>query len=90
MGRGGVVVRSQPRGRRPPGSKPYSTEDLPCMWACCTLKNTYEAKRPVAGVVRHLKRGCQLRRRPRHLTVVQNSEVHPKITLVLLQNETLI
>ncbi|GBM78439.1 hypothetical protein AVEN_96774-1 [Araneus ventricosus] len=30
--------------------------------------------------------GC----RPRHLTVVQNCEIRPKIALVLLQNETLI
>ncbi|GBN68224.1 hypothetical protein AVEN_56125-1 [Araneus ventricosus] len=30
-GRGGLVVRSRLWGRRAPGSKPDSTEDLPCM-----------------------------------------------------------
>ncbi|GBO28066.1 hypothetical protein AVEN_37790-1, partial [Araneus ventricosus] len=32
---------------------------------------------------------CELRCRPRHLTVVQNCDARPKITLVLLQNGTL-
>ncbi|GBM89339.1 hypothetical protein AVEN_175783-1 [Araneus ventricosus] len=36
-GPGDLVVRSRLRGRRAPGSKPYSTEDRPCMRACCTL-----------------------------------------------------
>ncbi|GBM24537.1 hypothetical protein AVEN_217118-1 [Araneus ventricosus] len=30
-GRGGLVVRSRPWGRRVPGSRPDSTEDPPCM-----------------------------------------------------------
>ncbi|GBL87375.1 hypothetical protein AVEN_118328-1 [Araneus ventricosus] len=49
------------------------------------------ANRPPAAVVRKLgEGGGQLRCRPRHLTDVQNDEVHPKIALVLLQNGTLI
>ncbi|GBM32297.1 hypothetical protein AVEN_71554-1 [Araneus ventricosus] len=34
---GGLAVRSRLRGRRFRGSKPDSTEGLPCMWDCCTL-----------------------------------------------------
>ncbi|GBN55075.1 hypothetical protein AVEN_55420-1 [Araneus ventricosus] len=39
---------------------------------------------------RSLERGCHVRCRPHHLTMVQNGEVRPKIALVLLQNRTLI
>ncbi|GBN87527.1 hypothetical protein AVEN_201501-1 [Araneus ventricosus] len=49
--RGGIVVRSWLRGRSAPGSKPYSDEDTPCMWACCTLNDTYGSKRSLVGVV---------------------------------------
>ncbi|GBM07910.1 hypothetical protein AVEN_102374-1, partial [Araneus ventricosus] len=31
---------------------------------------------------------CQIRRRPRHVTAVQNEEVSPKIAFMLLQNGT--
>ncbi|GBL85469.1 hypothetical protein AVEN_34643-1 [Araneus ventricosus] len=87
---GGLMVRSRLRCRRVKSSKPDSTEYPPRMG-------------PLAGqIIRRgpndlplqwcgsLERGCQLRFRPRHLTVVQNYEVHPKIALVLLQNLTLI
>ncbi|GBO32729.1 hypothetical protein AVEN_247776-1 [Araneus ventricosus] len=37
-----------------------------------------------------LERGCQFRRRPRHLTTVENYEVRPKIGLVLFQNGRLV
>ncbi|GBM65392.1 hypothetical protein AVEN_232322-1 [Araneus ventricosus] len=43
--------------RRVLGSKPDSTEDLPCMWACCTLNHTYGVNRPTAGVVRKFGEG---------------------------------
>ncbi|GBM83857.1 hypothetical protein AVEN_145079-1 [Araneus ventricosus] len=33
---------------------------------------------------------CQLRCHPRHLTAVQNDELRQKISLMLLQNETLV
>ncbi|GBM68770.1 hypothetical protein AVEN_97905-1 [Araneus ventricosus] len=48
------------------------------------------AKRPPLVWRGSLERGCQLRCRPRHLTVVQNYLVRPKIALALLQNGTLI
>ncbi|GBL93949.1 hypothetical protein AVEN_76680-1 [Araneus ventricosus] len=89
QGRGGLVVRF--RGRRVPDLKLDSTEDPPCMWACCRLNNTQSAKRPPAVVERKFWRGgCQLRCRPNHLTAVQNVEVCPKIVLVLLQSDTLV
>ncbi|GBL89508.1 hypothetical protein AVEN_87845-1 [Araneus ventricosus] len=34
------------------GSRPDSTEDPPCMWACCTLNHAQSVKRPPGGVVR--------------------------------------
>ncbi|GBL90597.1 hypothetical protein AVEN_179496-1 [Araneus ventricosus] len=36
MGSGGLVVRSQPRGRRVPDPKPDSTEEPPCKRVWCT------------------------------------------------------
>ncbi|GBO05666.1 hypothetical protein AVEN_224960-1 [Araneus ventricosus] len=48
---GGIVERSQLWGRRVPRSKPDSTEDLPYMWACCTLNHTQGLKHPPAAVV---------------------------------------
>ncbi|GBO33236.1 hypothetical protein AVEN_262986-1 [Araneus ventricosus] len=38
-GRCGLAVRSLPRGRKAPGSKPDSNEDPPCMLAYCTLNH---------------------------------------------------
>ncbi|GBM14197.1 hypothetical protein AVEN_61010-1 [Araneus ventricosus] len=35
-----------------------------------------------------LKRGCQLRCHPSHLTAFQNYDVRPKIAILLLQNGT--
>ncbi|GBL81108.1 hypothetical protein AVEN_83173-1 [Araneus ventricosus] len=89
-GRGGLVVRSQLRGRRVPESKPGSTKDPTSMWACCMLNHTQGSKRPPAGVVRKSGERVQIRCRPHHLTAVQNYEVHPKTARVLLQNGTLI
>ncbi|GBM82901.1 hypothetical protein AVEN_230468-1 [Araneus ventricosus] len=86
-GRGGPVVRSRLWGHRPPGSKPASTKDLPCM-GLLHAKSYVEAKRLPVGVAWKLGEGCQ--RRCRHLTVVQNYEVRPKIALVLFKNGTLI
>ncbi|GBL98709.1 hypothetical protein AVEN_8613-1 [Araneus ventricosus] len=51
LGRGGLVVRSRLRSRRASGSKSDSTEDPPCMWACCTPNPTPWIKRPLNGVV---------------------------------------
>ncbi|GBO25721.1 hypothetical protein AVEN_235790-1 [Araneus ventricosus] len=48
---GGMAERSQLWGRRVPASKPDSTEDLPYMWACCTLNHTQGLKQPPAAVV---------------------------------------
>ncbi|GBN72702.1 hypothetical protein AVEN_122010-1 [Araneus ventricosus] len=45
-------------------------------------------KRPPLLRCGSLERGCQLRRRPCHLTSVRNYEVRPKIAVVLLQNGT--
>ncbi|GBM15878.1 hypothetical protein AVEN_258424-1 [Araneus ventricosus] len=36
----GLVVKSRLRGRKFPGLKPDSTEDLPRVWACCMLNHT--------------------------------------------------
>ncbi|GBM63673.1 hypothetical protein AVEN_112837-1 [Araneus ventricosus] len=61
------------------------------VWGLLPLKSYVVPKRPPVGVVRKLGKGrCQLRRRPRHLTAVQNDAVRPKIALVLLQNGKLI
>ncbi|GBN75778.1 hypothetical protein AVEN_186424-1 [Araneus ventricosus] len=37
---GDLAVRSRLGGWRIPGSRTESTEDPPCMWACCTLNHT--------------------------------------------------
>ncbi|GBL86385.1 hypothetical protein AVEN_164555-1 [Araneus ventricosus] len=44
-------------GRKFPGSKPNSTENPPCMWACCMLNHKQRTTRPPAGVVRNLGQG---------------------------------
>ncbi|GBM27599.1 hypothetical protein AVEN_17647-1, partial [Araneus ventricosus] len=36
----GLVVRPRVRGQRAPGSKPDSSADPSCMWACCSLNHT--------------------------------------------------
>ncbi|GBM10161.1 hypothetical protein AVEN_258763-1 [Araneus ventricosus] len=56
-GLGGLVVRCRPRGWRAPGSKPDSTEDPPRIWDRFTPNPTYQAKRPLAGVVRKFRKG---------------------------------
>ncbi|GBN15628.1 hypothetical protein AVEN_51242-1 [Araneus ventricosus] len=89
-GRSGLVVKSRLWGRRVPGSKLDSTEDPPCIWACCTLNLTLWPNVLPLVWCGSLERGCKVRCRPRHLTWVQNDEVLPKIVLLLLQNETLI
>ncbi|GBL81277.1 hypothetical protein AVEN_143598-1 [Araneus ventricosus] len=50
-GRCGLVVGSELWDRRDLCSKPDSTEDSPCMWACCTLP------RPAADCGTDLWRG---------------------------------
>ncbi|GBN40733.1 hypothetical protein AVEN_125519-1 [Araneus ventricosus] len=59
------------------------------VWGLLHTKSYAVAKRPLVSVVRKIEKGCQLRRRPRHLTAVQNDEVRSKIALVLLQNGAL-
>ncbi|GBM17722.1 hypothetical protein AVEN_56039-1 [Araneus ventricosus] len=41
-------------GPEGPDRNPDSTEDQPCMWACCTLNQTQGAKCPFADVARKL------------------------------------
>ncbi|GBO23556.1 hypothetical protein AVEN_188867-1 [Araneus ventricosus] len=73
-------------GRRVPGSR----SDSVVYGACCTLTHTQWPNVLPLVWRGSLERGCQLRRRPRHLTVVQNYEERPKIALVLPENRTLI
>ncbi|GBL87949.1 hypothetical protein AVEN_192106-1 [Araneus ventricosus] len=54
----GLVVRS--RRRRALGSKPDSTEDTPCKWACCTQKPISCVKGPRAGAAQKLAEGASL------------------------------
>ncbi|GBM29059.1 hypothetical protein AVEN_209566-1 [Araneus ventricosus] len=56
-GHSGILVTSRLWGLRVPGSKPDSTEDPPCMWACCTPNHTWGTKRPPAGVMRKFGEG---------------------------------
>ncbi|GBL93699.1 hypothetical protein AVEN_166746-1 [Araneus ventricosus] len=88
QGRGDLVVRSRPRG---PEGRRFETRlhrRSAVYGACCTLNLTQCPNAlPLRG---SLERGCQLRRRPRHLTAAQNFDVRPRIALVLLQNGTLI
>ncbi|GBO03431.1 hypothetical protein AVEN_99469-1, partial [Araneus ventricosus] len=51
---------------------------------------SYIVKHPLFNVVRKFGYVWQLRCRPHHLIKVQSFEVSPKMTLVLLQNGTLI
>ncbi|GBM47927.1 hypothetical protein AVEN_108710-1 [Araneus ventricosus] len=53
--RGGLEVTSW--DQRAPSSKPDSKEDLPRMWACCTLNLTSLVKGPSTGVVRKFGEG---------------------------------
>ncbi|GBO38147.1 hypothetical protein AVEN_29973-1, partial [Araneus ventricosus] len=64
-GLSGIAIRFQFRGRRAPGSKPDSPEDLPCLMSprWCDVEAW---------------RGYQLRCRPCHQTTVQNDNVRPK------------
>ncbi|GFV71102.1 hypothetical protein TNCV_698931 [Trichonephila clavipes] len=54
--------------------QPSTSEDPPCRGGRCTL-NTSRLKRPPVAVVWKSREECQLRCRPRHLTMVQNTEV---------------
>ncbi|GBM60760.1 hypothetical protein AVEN_233827-1 [Araneus ventricosus] len=72
-GLGGLVSRPRLTNKGLPFSKSDSTKDPQYMWAWCTLNLT-----PFRTL--SLEKGCQLRCR-RHLTAVQNYEVHPKTTL---------
>ncbi|GBO23477.1 hypothetical protein AVEN_150936-1 [Araneus ventricosus] len=84
MDRGGLVVRSRlwDGGFEVPNPIPLKIRRV---WGLLHAKSDEVAKRPPVCVVRKFGEGC----RPRHLTMVQNYEVRPKITLVLLQNGTL-
>ncbi|GBM18522.1 hypothetical protein AVEN_252299-1 [Araneus ventricosus] len=77
-GRGCLVVRSRPRHRRIPCSKPDTTKDPLRMWACHTLNHAQGVKRPPVGMVWKFGEGFRLRCRPPHLTAVQNYKVRPK------------
>ncbi|GBO08376.1 hypothetical protein AVEN_192485-1 [Araneus ventricosus] len=83
-------VSSRLWGRRVRGSKPDSTEDPPCMGPIARqIISTGQTSSRWHGV--EVWRGvCHLRRHPRHLTVVQDDEIRPKIALALLQNGMLI
>ncbi|GBN49616.1 hypothetical protein AVEN_157215-1, partial [Araneus ventricosus] len=48
-GIGGRSERVVGHGRRPPGSKPDSTKDPPCMWACFRLNHMYSCKHSADG-----------------------------------------
>ncbi|GBL72722.1 hypothetical protein AVEN_127956-2-1, partial [Araneus ventricosus] len=85
-GCGGLMVRRRLRSRRVRGSKPDSTEDPPCLRACCALNYTYGANVLQLGCCGRLEKGLQLRRPPRD----QNYEICSKLALALLQNGTLI
>ncbi|GBN55482.1 hypothetical protein AVEN_139556-1 [Araneus ventricosus] len=87
-GHGGIVASSGLWGRRHPGSKPDSIEDLPCM-ILLHAKSYVVANRPPVGAAWKLG-GGGVRCRSRHLTVAQHYEVRPKVALVLLENWTLI
>ncbi|GBM33432.1 hypothetical protein AVEN_207532-1, partial [Araneus ventricosus] len=85
--RGGLVVRSRIRDQKVPGFKPDSTEDLLCLWVCCTLNLLLRVKRPLAVVVQKFGQGVLfLVIRPRGLTLIQNYQVCPQTGHVLLQN----
>ncbi|GBN75908.1 hypothetical protein AVEN_182558-1, partial [Araneus ventricosus] len=56
-GRGGLVVRSRPCGRRVPGSKPDSSEDPFVYRTCCALNHTQGVKCPSVGVLRKFGEG---------------------------------
>ncbi|GBO42512.1 hypothetical protein AVEN_97065-1 [Araneus ventricosus] len=89
-GPGNLVVRCWPRSPRVPGSKPDSTEDLPCILTCCTLNHTQGVKLPPAVVVEKFGEGVPAQVPPRYLTAVRSDEVRRKLALVLLPNKTLI
>ncbi|GBL98067.1 hypothetical protein AVEN_84574-1 [Araneus ventricosus] len=77
-------------GQRAPGPRPPL--HLWRAWGLLHAKSYAEIKRPPSGVARKLgeRRGSQLRRRPHHLTAVQNYKMSSKRTLTFLQNGVLI
>ncbi|GBM40023.1 hypothetical protein AVEN_250496-1 [Araneus ventricosus] len=85
MGRGGLVVRSPPRDRRVPDSKPDFTKEPPCkrVWHTSNPSGPNALPPERSG---SLERGYRLRCHPRHLTTTQNYKVRSKIAFVLLQN----
>ncbi|GBO29992.1 hypothetical protein AVEN_57528-1 [Araneus ventricosus] len=89
-GPGNLVVRCWPQSRRVPGSKPDSTEDLPCILACCALNHTQRVKLPPAVVAEKFGEGVPAQVPPRYLTAARSDEVRRKIALVLRPNKTLI
>ncbi|GBN25708.1 hypothetical protein AVEN_21584-1 [Araneus ventricosus] len=56
------MVGSQLQGLGLPGWKPDSTEDLPCVWTCCTLNCSKRVvKCPPIGVMQKFEVGCPAR-----------------------------
>ncbi|GBM22059.1 hypothetical protein AVEN_137369-1 [Araneus ventricosus] len=79
-----------PRSRRIPGSKSDSTENPSCIGpVACEILRRVSNILPMVWCG-SLERWCQPRFRRRHLITVRNSEIRPKIALVLLRNGTLI
>ncbi|GBN26209.1 hypothetical protein AVEN_76594-1, partial [Araneus ventricosus] len=86
--RGGLVVRSRPRGQRVPSAKPDSTEEPPCNWVWCTLNPSVPTILPLCGAEGWrggASSGVVLVIRPR----LKMTRSVPK-ALVLLHNGTLI
>ncbi|GBM46271.1 hypothetical protein AVEN_232156-1 [Araneus ventricosus] len=62
-----------------------STKDPQRLWAWCTFNTTSWDKHRSAGVAQKFGDGCQSKRHPHHVTIVQNYEVRLKTALALLQ-----
>ncbi|GBM57579.1 hypothetical protein AVEN_85446-1 [Araneus ventricosus] len=85
---GVLVVRSRFRGRRVPGSKPDSTEDPSCMWACCVINHTQGVKRTSRWRgAEDLRRGMPAQMSSSSSNGGSKCEVGPKIALELLQKQ---
>ncbi|GFT40608.1 uncharacterized protein TNCV_3007841 [Trichonephila clavipes] len=66
----GVVLKASDRGWLCHEFEPSTTKDPPCRAAMHAKSVESETSSRWCGVV--VRRGCQLRCRPRHLTMVQN------------------
>ncbi|GBM41883.1 hypothetical protein AVEN_161398-1 [Araneus ventricosus] len=80
-----LLLRSRFQDCRDPGSEPDSTEDSPEHVGLVRAKSDVVSNVLPMVWRGDLKRGCQLRCRSHHPTIIQNCEVRSKVAIVLFK-----